>query len=80
MSTYESLLAQASQLSIPERLDLIDALWDTIPDDALPPLSDEWAAEIERRSEEFEAGKAETIPWEQIRSEACRRTGVDDAG
>jgi putative addiction module component (TIGR02574 family) len=52
---------------------LIDALWDTFPDDALPPLSDEWIAEIRRRSAELSAGTAKTIPWEVVRREALVR-------
>ena len=36
----------------------------------MPALSDEWVTEINRRSDEYDAGKVQTIPWEQIRSEA----------
>ena len=49
MSTLESLLADAAQLPVADRLELIDAIWDTLPDEALPPLSDEWMTEIGRR-------------------------------
>jgi putative addiction module component (TIGR02574 family) len=73
MPDYESLLTEASQLPIAQRVELIEALWDTVPDDAVPPLSDEWLAEIQRRSAEFEAGRGKTIPWEEIRAEAFRR-------
>jgi putative addiction module component (TIGR02574 family) len=73
MSDYQSLFADASQLPIGERVQLIEALWDTLPEEAVPPLSDEWRAEIERRSAEFDAGLALPIPWEQVRSEAMQR-------
>ena len=55
------------------RLELIDAIWDTLPDEALPPLSDEWMTEIGRRSAELAAGTANTVTWEVVRSEARAR-------
>ncbi len=41
MSDYETLLSGASQLPRGQRIQLIEALWDTVPSEALPPLSDE---------------------------------------
>lgn len=73
MADYDSLLSDASQLPLDARIQLIEALWDTVPEDAMPPLSEEWVAEIHRRSDEYDAGKVQTIPWEQIRSEALGR-------
>jgi putative addiction module component (TIGR02574 family) len=73
MLTYESLLADAAQLPVADRIQLIDAIWETLPDDSLPPLSDEWIAEIQRRSAEFDSGAVETVPWEQVKAEAFRR-------
>ncbi len=46
MLTYETLLADAAQLPVADRIQLIDAIWETLPDDSMPPLSDEWIAEI----------------------------------
>ena len=76
MSDYDSLLASASQLPLDVRIQFIEALWDTVPEDALPPLSDEWAAEIEQRSAEYDAGTVDPIPWEQVRAEARLRAGL----
>src|SRR4029077_3410131 len=56
MSDYDTLLSDASQLPLDARIQLIEALWDTVPEDALPPLSDEWLAEINQRSAEYDAG------------------------
>jgi putative addiction module component (TIGR02574 family) len=75
MPTYESLLADAAQLPVPDRIQLFDAIWDTLPADALPPLSNEWVAEIRRRSAEYDSGSVQTIPWEQVKAEALRRLG-----
>jgi putative addiction module component (TIGR02574 family) len=73
---YESLLADASRLPVVDRIELIGALWDTVPADSLPPLSDEWVEEIRRRSAEYESGSVGTVPWEQVRADALRRVGA----
>jgi putative addiction module component (TIGR02574 family) len=73
MSTIDALLADAAQLPVADRLELIDALWDTLPDEALPPLSEEWVAELQRRSAALNAGTAKTIPWVVVQSEALAR-------
>jgi putative addiction module component (TIGR02574 family) len=73
MPDYDTLLADAARLPVDARIQLIDALWDTLPEVALPPLSDEWLAEIKRRSAEYDAGTVEPIPWERIRAESLNR-------
>jgi len=80
MPNYETLLADASCLPVADRIQLIEALWDTLPVDSLPPLSDEWVAEIQRRSAEYDSGSVQTVPWEQIRAEALRRVGLTERG
>ena len=76
MTRYETVLADASRLPVADRIQLIEDLWDTLPSDGLPPLSDEWVAEIQRRSAEYDAGSAETVSWEQVKAEALRRVGM----
>jgi putative addiction module component (TIGR02574 family) len=73
MADYDTLLADASLLPVGDRFNLIEALWETLPAEPLPPLSDEWRAEIQRRSAEFDAGLVQTTPWEQIKAEALRQ-------
>ncbi len=75
MSDYETLLADASRLPIDDRVQLIEALWQTLPPDAKPRLSDEWIAEIERRSAEYDAGLVHPVAWEKVRADALRRAG-----
>lgn len=77
MNDIETILTSARQLSVGERLELIDALWETVPPSALPPLSDEWRTEIQRRSFELDAGTVTLIPWTQVRDEALGRNGID---
>jgi len=73
MPDYDTVLADASRLPVVDRIQLIEALWDTVPDEAAPPLSEEWLAEIQSRSAELDAGTAKTVPWEQVRADAIRR-------
>jgi putative addiction module component (TIGR02574 family) len=73
MSDFETLLSDASQLPLEARIHLIDELWETIPEDAAPPLSEEWRTEINRRSAEYDAGLVQPVPWEQVRYDALRR-------
>ena len=72
MSDYISVLSAAQGLPEPDRLRLIDALWETVSPDLEAPFSDEWTHEIERRAAELDTGTAKTIPWPQIREEARR--------
>jgi putative addiction module component (TIGR02574 family) len=78
MSNYENLLADAGRLPVVERIQLIEALWDTVPAEGRPPLSDEWIEEIRRRSAEYDSGSVQTVPWERIRSDALRRAALAD--
>jgi putative addiction module component (TIGR02574 family) len=76
MPDFQSILADASRLPVADRIQLIEAFCDTVPDDKLPPLTDEWLAEIQRRSAEFDSGVVKTVPWEQVRADALRRAGI----
>jgi putative addiction module component (TIGR02574 family) len=57
-----------SQLSVPQRLDLIALLWDSIPDSAEGlPLPDSHRQELERRLAAADEAPESGIPWEQVR-------------
>jgi putative addiction module component (TIGR02574 family) len=73
-----ALVAAAARLPAAERQELIEAIADTLADDACEPLSPEWEAEIARRSAEFAAGIGTTVPWETVRAEALARLHQDD--
>jgi putative addiction module component (TIGR02574 family) len=58
-------------LSVPERLTLVHAIWDSIAADrAAVPLSDSQLAEIRRRAARHDAGQTVIVPWEEVESEA----------
>ncbi|MGA2035580.1 MAG: addiction module protein [Thermoguttaceae bacterium] len=73
MLNFETVLVDASRLPVIDRIQLIEALWDTLPADCVPPLSDDWIAEVRRRSSQFDSGAAETVLWEQVKTEALHR-------
>ena len=79
MTEYESVLSAASQLSIDERLRLIDDLAATVPDDRPPTLSSEWLSEIERRSDQIDAGQVTLETWESVRKQLFGKVGLDRA-
>ena len=79
MSEFESVRSAAFQLSVDERLRLIDELAASVPDDRPPHLSPEWQQEIERRCSEIDAGTVTPVPWETVRKELFRKVGLDRA-
>ncbi len=78
MPDFESILNNALELTAPEKLQLISALWDAVPDDADSPLHPEWEAVLDRRAAEVDAGTAKTVPWAEVR-DASRARLRDDA-
>ena len=79
MSDYESILTAAFQLPVTQRLQLIDALASSVPEDQPPQLSEDWLREIERRSDELESGAVVAESWEAIRARLFAKYGVDGA-
>ena len=68
-------LAAAESLSAAERRELIDLLSSGLDDPTSPETADEpavlteaWQREVERRSAEYDSGKAETVAWEEVRA------------
>jgi putative addiction module component (TIGR02574 family) len=62
-------------LSVPDRIALAQALWDSIPLQTRPELSDAKRAELARRADEDDARPDEIIPWEQAKAEILARLG-----
>jgi putative addiction module component (TIGR02574 family) len=68
------------RLSIAERLQLVEDIWDSIAEEAREdpdalPLSEEQLAEVRRRQEEHRRDPGSAIPWEQVRAELFGRGG-----
>jgi putative addiction module component (TIGR02574 family) len=59
-------LAEIAKLSVEERIQLVQAIWDTIPEDALPPLSDAMKAELDARIAEMAANPDDEFSWDEV--------------
>ncbi len=60
-------ISEIRKLPIPERLQLVGEIWDSILDDPeLLPVSDELARELELRLAAHRAGPESSQPWESV--------------
>ena len=65
-------------LPIEERLRLVEAIWDSIAEEAnvnpdILPLTNAQDAELDRRIADADANPEDTISWEQVRAELFKR-------
>jgi putative addiction module component (TIGR02574 family) len=64
------------RLSMPERIALVQEIWDSIPaDGSSSPLTEEQKQEVDRRLAAHQANPNAAIPWEQVEAEALARLG-----
>lgn len=72
-SSPAELLEHALKLPPSDRLALATELLDSVegPDD--PEWAAAWAAELDRRVKELDAGTVKSIPWDQVKSETLKR-------
>jgi putative addiction module component (TIGR02574 family) len=62
-----------SRLSPSERLELLEALWDSLDPNEAAPITPELTAELERRSAEAAADPEAGRDWDQIKADLKRR-------
>lgn len=62
------LLKRAMALSVDERAALANTLLDSL-ETTTQSVDEAWDEEVTRRIEDLEAGKAVTVPWEQLHRE-----------
>jgi putative addiction module component (TIGR02574 family) len=60
------LLHEALELPPKARGDLAASLIDSLDDAADPSAEKAWAAEVDRRLDALDSGKAKTVPWSQV--------------
>ena len=70
----------AAALSLPEddRLELADRLMDSLDGPPDADYEQAWADEIARRLADVRSGKAETVPWEEVRKQLFEDADGDD--
>lgn len=65
------LLDEALKLSVDERIELVEAIWETVAPDADTesfPLSEAHREELDRRLADLEADPEGGSPWEEVRA------------
>ncbi len=67
----EKLYEEASQLPAGDRAELAGLLLESI-EEADQGVEEAWVAEIERRMEDYRAGRVKTIPWNEVRAKLRR--------
>ena len=68
------LLDKALELPIPERIQFVEDVWDSIAVDSdAVELSPEQRAELDRRIEDYKKNPGGNVPWETIKAEALAR-------
>ena len=68
-----ALLNELMQLSVEDRLYLVQDLWDSIPAEDFPPLTEGQMAELDRRLAEHEKDPRRAAPWEEVRARLWSR-------
>ncbi len=68
------LLDQVKDLPVPERIKLVQDIWDTIAEEPEAiKLTPEQATELDRRIEHHRLHPEDSVPWETVRDEALAR-------
>ena len=71
------LLDEAKRLSVIERIELVEAIWDSVAEDAAPedlPLSDPHRIELDSRLSEWAENPDAGSPWSEVRERLKRRS------
>jgi putative addiction module component (TIGR02574 family) len=62
------------RLPLAERIELVEALWESITHDGYePPLTPEQAAELDRRLEAHRRNPHDVVSWESIKEDLSSR-------
>lgn len=70
------LLENAKALPLLERIELAEALWESITQEGHePPLTPAQAGELDRRLAEHHSDPGSAIPWEQVKAELEQKHG-----
>jgi putative addiction module component (TIGR02574 family) len=78
MTDFQSIFDAALSLSNEDRLRLSDAIRESVPENAWPLPSDDWMAEVRRRSAAIDAGRMPFDDWNTVRERTRRSAGLGD--
>lgn len=66
MPSFQEVLTAARTLSAADRLRLVDSLWEDVPPGDWPAPSDQWIAEAQRRSAQYDEGDMTAATWPEV--------------
>ena len=73
-SVREEALQLIDKLPIPERIALVQAIWDSLAAEVeSSPLTEAQRQEVDRRLAAHRANPQAAVPWEQVEAEALAR-------
>ena len=67
--TKQAVITQALKLTEAERIEVAEALFESLAGPEDPDAETAWAAEVQRRIQQIDNGRARLIPWEQGRKQ-----------
>ncbi|MBY0526519.1 MAG: addiction module protein [Gemmataceae bacterium] len=67
------LWAQIERLSFDERVELMDLIQISLPEEELRVIEKAWEVEVERRMKDVRSGKTKGIPGEQVLAELRKK-------
>ena len=71
--SFNEIFREAADLPEQDRATLAGLLIDSLEGEPDPGVEAAWAAEIQRRLAEVEAGTVKTVPWEEVRQRLLDR-------
>ena len=71
----EQVLAAALELTDADRIELIEALIDSVQSPDRPPFDESWRDVIQRRSAELASGSVVPVPWAEVKRKAREASG-----
>ena len=78
MPTLDDVLDAARALTPTDRMRLVDALWDDVSPSEWPLPSEEWIAEAQRRSADYDEGRMSAATWAEVQARARHQAGLDE--
>jgi putative addiction module component (TIGR02574 family) len=76
----EDLYRKALNLNERERAALVARLIESLDTEVEQCVEAAWLAEVEQRMEELDSGKAQSIPWEEVRARLFRDLNAPTKG
>jgi putative addiction module component (TIGR02574 family) len=72
MSAKQNVIEEALRLTEAERLEIAEALYESLEGPADVDVEQAWAIEIERRLKAIDSGRAKLVPWSEARKQIIR--------